>query len=94
MVSRTAVKTRTGSKGTSVKNRRRSIKSKDEWKVRQRFTEFYERFCRNDFRQENCCGRWRAQLFCPVKTTDDRGKNNVSPVSPTLLHGLSFYRRV
>lgn len=89
MVSRTAVKTRTGSKGTSVKNRRIERRVEGETTV-----EFYERFCRNDFRQENCCGRWRAQLFCPVKTTDDRGKNNVSPVSPTLLHGLSFYRRV
>lgn len=78
MVSRTAVKTRTGSKGTSVKNRRRSIKSKDEWKVRQR-SSFTSGFVATIFDRRIAVAGGVRNFFAPLRQPTTEGKTTFRP---------------
>lgn len=78
MISRTAVKTRTGSKGTSVKNRRRSIKSKDEWKVRQR-SSFTSGFVATIFDRRIAVAGGVRNFFAPLRQPTTEGKTTFRP---------------
>lgn len=88
MVSRTAVKSRTGSKGTSVKNRGKSIKPEDEWKVRPR-SSFTSGFAATIFDRRIVVAGGVRNFFTPLRQPTTEGKTTFRPFPR---HRSTFYR--